>query len=85
MSTNVKNNNQVNDVIDNGLKFDISNSITYNPVTDTLSIVAISLRGGKTSKQIDEEDHGNGNKYYLSLLGHGICRLQDRAAGIWPV
>ena len=35
--------NQLNDVIENELKFDSSNSLSNNPVNDTLSIVTLSL------------------------------------------
>ena len=38
---------QVNDVIYNELKFDSSNSLSNNPVKDTLPIVTIILIGGK--------------------------------------
>ena len=50
MSTNIKT-NQVNDVIENELKFYSSNSLSNNPSQDPLSIVNISLRGSKKFRQ----------------------------------
>ena len=50
VNTNIKH-NPVNDVIDNELKFDRSNSLANNPVKDTLHIVTIMLRGRKKSRQ----------------------------------
>ena len=47
MSTNVNNNDQVNDIIDNKLKFGSINSLANNPANDPLTIFNISLRGGK--------------------------------------
>ena len=43
MSTNVNNTNQVNDVVENELKFDSSNSLSNNTVKYPLPIVSISL------------------------------------------
>ena len=43
--------NQVNDVVDNELGFYSNNSFANNHVKDTLTIVAISLRGGNKSRQ----------------------------------
>ena len=48
--TNI-NNNQVNDGIDDELKFDSSNNLVNNPVQDPLPILTISLRGNKNSRQ----------------------------------
>ena len=44
--------NQVNDVVDNGLKFDSKNSLANNYVQDPLLIMTISLRGSKRSRKI---------------------------------
>ena len=47
VSTNI-NYNQVNDSIENELKFDSSNSPANDSINDTLHIVTISLRCGKS-------------------------------------
>ena len=44
LSTNI-NHNEVNDSIDNELKFDSDNSLVNNPVNYLLPIVTISLGG----------------------------------------
>ena len=49
MSTNIKS-NQVNEVIGNELKFDISNSLANNPVKNPLPIVTVRLIGSKKSR-----------------------------------
>ena len=46
VSTNI-NTNEVHGVVDNKLKFDISNSLDNNPAHDPLPIATISLRDGK--------------------------------------
>ena len=43
--------NKLNDVIENELKFDSSNSLANNPIKYPLPIVTIRLRGGKKSRQ----------------------------------
>ena len=50
VSTNTKN-NQVNDVIDNELKFDVIKILANNHVKYPLPILNISLRGGKKYRQ----------------------------------
>ena len=51
VSNNVNKTNQVNDVVDNGLKFDSINSLANNPIKYTLLIVTIRLRGDKKYRQ----------------------------------
>ena len=50
MSTNI-NTNKVNEIVDNELIFDISNSLSHNPVQDPLPMVTIILRFSKNSRQ----------------------------------
>ena len=49
MSNNIRS-YQVNYGIGNELNFDSSNSLFNIPVKDPLTIVAVSLRGGKNSR-----------------------------------
>ena len=48
--TNI-NTNKVNEIVDNELIFDSSNSLSHNPVQDPLPIVTIILRFSKNSRQ----------------------------------
>ena len=50
VSTNIKT-NQVDDAVDNELKFDGINSLSNNYVQDPLPMVTISLRVSKKSRQ----------------------------------
>ena len=50
MSTNAKKTHKLNDIINNKLKYDISNSIFNNPLEDPLPIVTIRTRGEKKSR-----------------------------------
>ena len=50
MINNIKT-NQINDFIDNGIKFYSSNILGSNPVNDNLPILIIFLRCGKNSRQ----------------------------------
>ena len=50
MSTNIKS-NQLNNIIEDELKFDSSNSLDNNPVNNLLPIVTISLIDGKKYRQ----------------------------------
>ena len=43
------NNNKVNEIIHNELKFDSRNSLANNTLQDDLQIVTIIIRGGKKS------------------------------------
>ena len=50
VSMNTIDYNQVNDVVDNELKLDISSCLFNIPVIDPLPVVNIRLRGGKNTR-----------------------------------
>ena len=49
VSTNIKS-NQINDVINNELKFNSNNTLANNPVNDSSPIVTVILRGDENYK-----------------------------------